>query len=200
MCSNLPGGNRLRHRRIADAQLGALGTPPEQKHGDRADHRSRQDASKSASTTCPAPHRCGRSARWPSPAPERTPLPFESGRQEPARELSQGPGESPSGIGSASARWALGVAPVKVADSAQAEHIAPLVGRVPGKAFGGGVRCALTGSSEWLGPELHQPKANELHQRTVVRHARDEDTIRRQVSVDEAHLMGCLQAGGRLQD
>ena len=32
---------------------------------------------------------------WPSPAPGRTPLLFESGHQEAARELSQGPGERP---------------------------------------------------------------------------------------------------------
>ena len=84
--------------------------------------------------------------------------------------------------------------------SAQAEHIAPLVRRVPGEAFRRNVLGALTASGGRLAPELHGPEANELHQRPVVRRAGDQDGIRRQVAVDDAFLMRRLEAGGGLQD
>jgi len=47
---------------------------------------------------------------------------------------------------------------------------------------------------------LHLAEANELHQWTVARGAGDDDGVGRQVSVDEAYLVSCLQAGSRLQD
>jgi hypothetical protein len=84
--------------------------------------------------------------------------------------------------------------------SAQTEHIAPLVGRVSGESFGGGVAAALTACSGWLGPVMHLAEANELHQWAVARCARDEDGVGRQISVDETDFVSCLQTGSRLQD
>jgi hypothetical protein len=84
-------------------------------------------------------------------------------------------------------------------DGAQAEDIAPLVRQVHGEPLGGGVLGGIDATNGWLGPVLCKPEPDELHQSAVVRSAGDEDSVRREVSVKKARIVGGLKSGRGLE-